>query len=328
MSTTKNETVIVGTNRGARRAIARAEKATKSDTKKTTRSKKSSKTAVPETNAAVDETKAAAAAVLSLPTAEEMISKDAFEYVPFARIANSSDIQRLRETPRVKDIVDHFNPRLVNVIKVSERDGRLYVFDGAHTLAAICEVYERLGITDFPVLCRVYHDLTERDEAYLFALQDSNCKPVQMPFRIRALEKAEDPEIVDFLESTRTSGFSISPGVSKSGDGHVSAVCAALKAFRRLGGVEYRRMLQNLRLTWMGESWSVTQDMLGGVSQFMEMYEFRDFDFISIFRQVSQADILAEAAKYAGKSKAGAIAAAIAWIFERVAPGKSNVRAA
>ena len=86
---------------------------------------------------------------------------------------SSSDLSVTRDTyqrelnsRRVREIAENFDERVANEPKVSARDGRFYVFDGQHTIAA-----RKLlnGGRDLPILCKVYTGLTERDEAVLFA---------------------------------------------------------------------------------------------------------------------------------------------------------------
>lgn len=60
-----------------------------------------------------------------------------YKQVNSAFIVIDEDYQRELDQNRVKRIVANFNPDLVNPIKVSYRNGKYYVFDGQHTLAAL-----------------------------------------------------------------------------------------------------------------------------------------------------------------------------------------------
>lgn len=60
-----------------------------------------------------------------------------YKQVNSAFIVIDEDYQRELDQNRVKRIVAKFNPDLVNPIKVSYRNGKYYVFDGQHTLAAL-----------------------------------------------------------------------------------------------------------------------------------------------------------------------------------------------
>ena len=74
--------------------------------------------------------------------------------------------QRELNEDRVRRIAAEFDERIANEPKVSCRDGRYYVFDGQHTIAA-----RKLlnGGRDLPIRCKVFYGLTESDEALLFA---------------------------------------------------------------------------------------------------------------------------------------------------------------
>lgn len=70
--------------------------------------------------------------------------------------------QRTLNEDRVRRIAAEFDERIANEPKVSCRDGRYYVFDGQHTIAA-----RKLlnGGRDLPIRCKVFYGLTESDEA-------------------------------------------------------------------------------------------------------------------------------------------------------------------
>lgn len=81
-----------------------------------------------------------------------------------SRLELDYSYQRPTEPERVRSIVSQFDPALVNLLKVSARDGHYYVFDGGHTLAALRTIN---GNKDFPVLCKIYYGLTYEEEAIL-----------------------------------------------------------------------------------------------------------------------------------------------------------------
>ena len=63
--------------------------------------------------------------------------KCSYEYkrMPAAWLETDFSYQRKIDAARVERIVNSFDPRLANEVKVSFRDGKFYVFDGAHTLS-------------------------------------------------------------------------------------------------------------------------------------------------------------------------------------------------
>ena len=235
-----------------------------------------------------------------------------------AELQISPDIQRNLKQMRVAAIVKSFSPLIANPIKVSYRDGKYFIFDGMHTRAAMCLIN---GTDDFPILCRVYYGLTKEDEARLFASQFGISEAVPAGYRLRALEVARDPQVLDFLEHTQSCNFAITLGSHLPENGRIVAIVSAYKAYIDLGGDEYTRMLKLIHRTWAGESWSVNRNMIGGMARFMRMYEFNANTFVKVFREVEQEDIVAEAMRFKGMTKAGAYAAALAEIFDRNSTG-------
>ena len=70
--------------------------------------------------------------------------------------------QRNFNVNRAKKIAEEFDERIANEPKVSFRDGRYFVFDGQHTVAARKFLN---GGEDLPIKCKVYFDMTEQEEA-------------------------------------------------------------------------------------------------------------------------------------------------------------------
>ena len=233
-----------------------------------------------------------------------------------SRLELDYSYQRPTEPERVRSIVSQFDPALVNLLKVSVRDGHYYVFDGGHTLAALRTVN---GNKDFPVLCKIYYGLTYEEEAVLFAKQQGNAKKVGIPYKLRALEAAGDLEAVDFLERTRRSGFEITPGARTVRDGTITAVKRAYDAYKQLGPDRYEKMMRLVKETWNGEAWSVGQSMLGGLSDFYRTYgdSIREHRFVSKLAGVSRTAIDREASGYYGVSATVAHALAIGKFYNR-----------
>lgn len=237
-----------------------------------------------------------------------------FIWLNNTEIQVSPDIQRKLDPERVKEIVEDYDNKVANPIKVSYRDGKYYLFDGMHTRESQVVIN---GTDDFPIFCRVYYGLTKEDEARLFSKQFGYNEPVPMVNRLRALEVAKDDKVLNFLQTTRKSGFAIDLTHRFANNGRISAVCEAFKVFNNYGAAEYSKMLKFLHKTWAGEKWSISKFMLAGVARFMKMYEVSEKKFISAFREVTHSDILKEVQKFGGMSRDGAFASALADIFDQ-----------
>ena len=96
--------------------------------------------------------------------------------VPSHMIELDPDYQRRIEMDRVNQMVEEFNPLVVNPLKVSHREGKYYAFDGGHTLMMEKKVNEAKDT--FLVECRVYENLTKDEEKILFAAQTGLSKPI------------------------------------------------------------------------------------------------------------------------------------------------------
>ena len=243
---------------------------------------------------------------------KKVIGEDKYMWLNNAELQVNPRIQRKLDPERVKKIANQFSPFVANPIKVSFRDGKYYIFDGMHTREAIRSFNDS---DSFPIFCRVFYGLTEEDEAKLFSMQFGIFEDVTMDYKLRALEVAKDPNVLDFLRATREAGFRITLGSRNGQNGRVAAVCAAYKAYQDLGREEYTRMMKMIHKTWAGERWSVTKYMIAGMARFLQMYEVRIPAFVKAFRKVTYQEIRAEAARFPGMSKDGAYAAAIAEIF-------------
>ena len=98
-----------------------------------------------------------------------------FELIPIHDLISIQDYQRRLNERHVDEIVKDFDVRFLNVVKVSRRNGKNYVFDGQHTMETVAQ---KSGSRDTPVWCQVYCDLDYQDEAKIVADQDEHSKPL------------------------------------------------------------------------------------------------------------------------------------------------------
>ena len=283
---------------------------------KTTKTTKNNKTTKPAASpvAAMPHVAAKSAVIPGTLPIEGATQNEKYMWLNNAQLQINPRIQRKLSTMRVEKIKENYSPLIANPIKVSFRDGKFYIFDGMHSRTALCGIN---GTDDFPIFCRVYFGLTEQDEARLFAEQFGFSEPVAMGYRLRALKVADDENVLDFLKVTEDCGFGVTLGSSTTTEGHIAAACTAYKAFCNLGAGEYKRMMQILHHTWAGESWSIGRNMLGGMVRFLKMYAVDGETFVKVFRTVTYNEIRTEALRFAGVTKTGAYAMALAEIYER-----------
>jgi len=224
--------------------------------------------------------------------------------------------QRKIDTARVDRIADNFDARLVNEVKVSNRDGKFYVFDGAHTLSALKRVH---GDDDFLVDCKVFYGLTYEDEAYLFALQSGESKDVAFGVRLRALLASSSDEAVAFKKATAEGGFDLAENNSNASQHTIAALAKAYKLYKDYGAEQYKEILSLIGATWGGAAWSVTSYILGGVAVFLREYgtEYKRERFIKRLRGATYDDLRDEARRQMRGSSDVAHALALVKAYNR-----------
>ena len=229
---------------------------------------------------------------------------------------SSAPYQRPVDANRVKKIAEDFDPRLVNCLKVSKRDGKFYVFDGAHTLAALKMVK---GNTPFKVDCKIFNNLSYEDEAYLFALQSGNSKEVAFNYRLKAMLISNSEEALAFRKHTENTGLCLSENGCTASKNTIAALAKAYKLYEKFGWQRYEDILNLIHDTWNGEKWSLSGYMLGGVSVFLNAYaeSFSRDRFIKRLAGVDYEALRATARQMSGRSADVAHAIAIAKAYNR-----------
>lgn len=213
-----------------------------------------------------------------------------YEYTRLPSAVLESDIsyQRSIDMKRVNRIVENFDARLVNPLKISNRDGRYYIFDGAHTLAALKIVHK---FDNFLVDCKLFHGLTYEDEAYLFALQNGEFKAVATAPRLKALVRSNDDKARDLLARTEEAGFKL------AGNGHGTAnktlgCMAKLWKIYNMSPELYSKTLFYLMEAWHGAAWSLAANIVGAVALFIHVYG-EEMNQNRFLKQLRTADLAA-----------------------------------
>lgn len=196
--------------------------------------------------------------------------KPEYEY----RTINSKEIcvdplyQRDLSDAKVGKIVKSFNPYLVNAVKVSYRDGRWWVFDGQHTIAALKAMR---GGKDCAVECKVFYGLTRLDEMNLFIAQNGASSPVQLREKMRALYNNGDPDVTGMVKLAESAGFIVD---FKSSDSQrrIRSVSALFNAYKALTTSEYMTMLEVIMGAWKGTPESTTTEIVSGMAKFINTY--------------------------------------------------------
>lgn len=176
--------------------------------------------------------------------------------------------QRELKQSKVSKIVRAFNPYLVNAIKVSYRDGKMFVFDGQHTVAAL---KARRGGRDCMVDCKVFYGLTRLDEMELFIQQNGESSAVATREKFKALYNMGDPDICGMVRACEMSGL-VCDFVAAKAPNRILAVNTIFKAYKQLNEEEFKDMLMIIKEAWRGIPDSLTAEIIGGMTRFYLAY--------------------------------------------------------
>ena len=208
------------------------------------------------------------------------------------QLVSDKSYQRALDVKRVKKIVDDFNPKLVNPIKVSFRDGKYYVFDGQHTLKALVL---RNGNKDLPVECKIYQGLTQEQEAELFSEQNGLSKAVDIAAKMRAKHLAGDKEIIELKQCIDNLGILFDFSKNKASN---KIICynAVYKIYKKYSVFFLTEVLQIILEAWNGDEDSLRKEIISGMSIFCNTYsgQYDRTELIKKLKKVSAAFILRE----------------------------------
>lgn len=121
-------------------------------------------------------------------------------------LISNQPYQRDVDQKEVAYIVSNFDPHKFGIIKVSFRNGKYFVYDGQHRIAAFKVLN---GNQDGVVKCEVHIGLTYEDEAKYFAEQYLGSKNVNIVYRWRALYEAKEDPVYSIVNSVRAIGIDV-----------------------------------------------------------------------------------------------------------------------
>ena len=192
-----------------------------------------------------------------------------------------------------------FNPNLVNVVKVSFRDGKYWIFNGQHTVALLVA---RNGGNPVQVECKVYEGMTQLDEKELFKLQDGVCSNPTASEIVRGDYKLGEPYAVQMVNAIESIGLTLSFD-NASGRNRIVCVSAVLKAFRQLPIDKFILALDILRRSWGGVSESFDNRLISGMAKFVKTYdEFDKNSFIQKLHKEDPCQIISKTKAWGGGS--------------------------
>jgi len=215
-----------------------------------------------------------------------------FKEINTRLILSDQTYQRPVNPVRVAQIVKNFDPNLANPPKLSFRDGRYYVYDGGHTIAAW---KAKNGGRDLPVLCKVTYGLTRLDEAILFEKQNGISARVEINHLHRSMLNRGDESVVGMVRIAESHGFNVdfAKNVARN---RIIGTASLLKAYKQLGPAAYSDFLSILRAVWDGDADSLRKEVIEGLSIFRAQYDgqYNRATLIKKLRAVPPIEIIRE----------------------------------
>lgn len=198
------------------------------------------------------------------------------------RLTSGQPYQRHINVKEVERLIREWDERLLEPVTVSFRDGRFYVVDGQHRIAAMQEMNGGNGVM---VNCKVYSGLSYEQEAALCYKLDKAKKRLSRSQSTNALaESGMDAETMEIRRAVEACGFKWALGRNRGKTGEIVSTRALVNAYRMLGSGGFARMLALMWGAWQGDTRSLTASVISGMALFVKTYETEFTDRVFIRR--------------------------------------------
>lgn len=179
----------------------------------------------------------------------------------------------------VRDIVARYDPRKMQPLTLSRRvDGSAWVIDGRQRLTAL----RQKGWDDRRMLCLVYADLTEAEEAFIYTeTQTTGSRRILLPAdQLKGAVAWGDPEAIAIIHAIEHSGLSVDTRVPSQAT-NLMAVATVRRIVRRFGIHMLDEVLRLIQVIYPVSDVPATKDpnrgrlngqILMGLASFLDRY--------------------------------------------------------
>lgn len=223
--------------------------------------------------------------------------------------------QREINMKRVERIVKEFNGDIFNEPKVSFRDGKYWIFDGDHSVAAWKKKFPD-GKT--PIYCKVFYGMTWEEECEAFIAQNGISKDPTTNEKLRAAKEAGNSDVIDMVRRAELLGYIVDFCPYKAIN-RIVGTSTLFKAYKTLGPSEYSDMLEVIRGAWGENADAVHNNIIRGMTIVFNKYrgEFKKENMLSALRRTSPSVILQEGKMFNNSRNAYAIAIVRKYNYKR-----------
>lgn len=188
------------------------------------------------------------------------------KHLPIGELLPHPKLQRRFRLKHAEKLFSEFDPALLGIIWVQEKNGKLYVIDGQHRIWATLKWLN--GEKRQEVLCRVFTNLS--DERAATITRRVNVTKVWQAldtFVVRLVEK--DANALAIEKILGVFGLRVSKTRSEN---TVQAVTACERAFLRLGETDFQRIIGVLHGAWMGDPDAYGASLIEGLALFLNRH--------------------------------------------------------
>lgn len=195
-----------------------------------------------------------------------------FQLIPAAQINVNRLYQRELNRSEIKDIVNNFDYRLVNPVKVVWNHNEWYAIDGQHSAVAL---RAKFG-DDYLVPCLVYEDVdgwTEEAELFEKTNNPKMRKALSTIGNWKSRLFREEEKATKIKKVCDHYGLKIPTGKGNKGNGWVMALNALERVFDSLPEADFDQVLYIITAAWGGKKESLTAPILNGMALFVKVYK-------------------------------------------------------
>lgn len=211
--------------------------------------------------------------------------KTYYKLIPNNELRLGKYQRTITDMARVKKMSESFDETLLGTITVSKRDEKYYVIDGQHRVV-LSKILKREGL-----MALVYEGLTYEQEAkYFNKLNGANGeqKRLRKSEVFNANVEAKDSMSIDIQAIANDLGFVLS---ATTGDNSIAAIGTVEKIYKKYGAQGLKEVLTLVRDLWDGERYSLNNQMLEGIAEFLNIYRGdTNFGRKILIRQLSKVD--------------------------------------
>lgn len=198
-----------------------------------------------------------------------------FQMVTASSLISAQDYQREISGAHVTELVQNFDKYQAHPILASRRAGKLYVYDGQHTLAAFMKKFGNDVVV--PVL--IVDGLSEQDEAKLFRHQCDFNKKLTVKNVLNAGFVANENDVIAYCDVLKSCGFEFEFSKTDRAQNRDGVLANHAYTFNQIfrkknkGAAQLKNVLTIISSAWGKRAKAMDVEVLKGIDVFTTIYK-------------------------------------------------------